>query len=418
VSARPSRAGDAGGLRDAVARLLRANWREGRTPSGTEYGYTRPDRAKFPDQFFWDSCLHAVAWSHIDPSRARRELRTLAAAQRPDGLIGHTVFWSGRVRLARAFTYNLIRRSDRSTATIQPPLLAWAWAEVADRSPDDPGFRTEGLPALRRFHAWLDRERADADGLLGILQPDESGLDATPTYDAPLGWRTHPYPGFLLLLRFNRRRRFSYRRVVADGGFHAVDALVNAAWGLAWEGMARLGEPGAEERAERVTAALVERLWDPERGMFFPRGPDGRPLRVATWAGLAPLALPRLSEEVARRLAEGQLLDPRRFWLPFPVPSVSAEEPSFRPGETGWPIRRCWRGPTWLFAARFAVDGLLRAGRTAEARDLAGRTAALVLREGFREYYDPRTGRGMGARAFGVSAMALDCLLRAEGAFP
>jgi hypothetical protein len=418
VSARPSPAGDAGRLRDAVARLLRVNWREGRTPSGTEYGYTRPDRAKFPDQFFWDSCLHAVAWSHIDPSRARRELRTLAAAQRPDGLIGHTVFWSGRVRLARAFTYNLIRRSDRSTATIQPPLLAWAWAEVADRSPDDPGFRTEGLPALRRFHAWLHRERAGADGLLGILQPDESGLDATPTYDAPLGWRTHPYPGFLLLLRFNRRRRFSYRQVVADGGFHAVDALVNAAWGLAWEGMARLGEPGAEERAERVTAALVERLWDPERGMFFPRGPDGRPLRVATWAGLAPLALPRLSEEVARRLAEGQLLDTRRFWLPFPVPSVSAEEPSFRPGETGWPIRRYWRGPTWLFAARFAVDGLLRAGRTAEARDLAGRTAALVLREGFREYYDPRTGRGMGARAFGVSAMALDCLLRAEGAFP
>ena len=161
----------------------------------------------------------------------------------------------------------------------------------------------------------------------------------------------------------------------------------------------------------------MERLWDPERGIFYPRGPDGRPLRVATWAGLAPLALPRLPEEVARRLAEEQLLDPRRFWLPFPVPSVSAEEPSFRPGETGWPIRRYWRGPTWLFATRFAVDGLLRAGRR-RGRDLAGRTAALVLREGFREYYDPRTGRGMGARAFGVSAMALDCLLRAEGASP
>ncbi len=418
MSARPSRAGDAGRLRDAVARLLRANWREGRTPNGTEYGYTRPDRAKFPDQFFWDSCLHALAWSHIDPSRARRELRTLVAAQRPDGLIGHTVFWSGRVRLARAFTYNLIRRSDRSTATIQPPLLAWAWAEVADRSPDDPGFRAEGLPALRRLHAWLDRERAGPDGLLGILQPDESGLDATPAYDAPLGLRAHPFPGFLLLLLFNRRRRFSYRRVVADGGFHAVDVLVNAAWALAWEGMARLGEPGADERAERITAALVSRLWDPERGIFHPRGPDGRPLRVATWAGLAPLALPRLPEEVARRLAEGQLLDPRRFWLPFPVPSVSAEEPSFRPGETGWPIHRYWRGPTWLFATRFAVDGLLRAGFAAEARDLAGRTAALVLREGFREYYDPRTGRGMGARGFGVSAMALDCLLRAEGASP
>jgi hypothetical protein len=421
VTASPSRerqAVDAGRLRDAVARLLRANWREGVTPDGVEYGYTCPDPAKYPDQFFWDSCLHTVAFSHVDPARARRELRTLVAAQRPDGLIGHTIFWRGRVRLARAFTYNLIHISDRTTATIQPPLLAWAWAEVADRSPDEPGFRAEGLPALRRYHAWLDRERADGDGLLGILQPDESGLDATPAYDAPLGLRAHPYPGFLLLLRFNRRRRFSYRRVVADGGFHAMDPLVNAGWALAWEGMARLGEAGAEERAERVTGALVARLWDDEQAIFHPRGPDGERLRVDTWAGLAPLALPRLPQEVAVRLADEQLLDPRRFWLPFPVPSVSAREPSFRPADTGFPLRRYWRGPSWPFTTRFAVDGLLRAGRVEEARDLAGRTAALVLREGFREYFDPFSGRGIGARSFGVSAMALDCLLRAEAGSP
>ena len=414
----PSGAGDAGRLRDAAARLLRANWHEGRTPNGIDYGYTRPDLAKYPDQFLWDSCLHAVAWSHIDPSRARRELRTLAAAQMPDGRIGHTVFWNGRVRLSRAHSYNLLARSDRSTATIQPPLLAWAWAEVAERSPDDPGFGVEGLPALRRLHAWLDRERADADGLLGILQPDESGLDASPAYDAPLGARAHPFPGFLLLLRFNRERAFSYRRVVADGGFHAVDPLVNTAWALAWEGMARLGEGGAAERAERITRALVARLWDPKRGIFLPRGPDGEALGVSTWAGLAPLALPRLPEEITRRLIEDHLLHPRRYGLPFPVPSVSAQEPSFRPGDTGWPIRRYWRGPTWLFATRFVLDGLLRAGRRDEARDLAGRTAGLVLREGFREYYDPFTGRGMGARGFAVSAIALDCILRAEGASP
>jgi hypothetical protein len=97
---------------------------------------------------------------------------------------------------------------------------------------------------------------------------------------------------------------------------------------------------------------------------------------------------------------------------------VSAEEPSFRPRDTGWPIRRYWRGPSWLFTTRFAVDGLLRAGRPGEARELARRTVGLVLREGFREYFDPRSGRGMGGRAFGVSAMALDCLLRAQGASP
>jgi glycogen debranching enzyme len=100
------------------------------------------------------------------------------------------------------------------------------------------------------------------------------------------------------------------------------------------------------------------------------------------------------------------------------VPSVSAEEPSFRPGDSGFPLRRYWRGPSWPFTTRFAVDGLLRAGRAAEARDLAGRAAALVLREGFREYHDPFTGRGIGARAFALSAIALDCLLRAEADSP
>jgi hypothetical protein len=170
-----------GRLRDAAARLLRANWREGRTAGGVAYGYTRPDPVKYPDQFLWDSCLTALAWSRIDPARARTELRTLLAAQRPDGHVGHTIFWTGPVRLSRAYSYNVVRRSDRSTSTIQPPLIAWAWAEVADRSPDDPGFRAEGLPALRRYHDWLERERGGADGLLGILQPDESGLDA-PTW--------------------------------------------------------------------------------------------------------------------------------------------------------------------------------------------------------------------------------------------
>jgi len=44
--------------------------------------------------------------------------------------------------------------------------------------------------------------------------------------------------------------------------------------------------------------------------------------------------------------------------------------PAFRPGDTGRPIRRYWRGPTWLFATRFAVDGLLRAGREDAAREM------------------------------------------------
>ncbi len=103
---------------------------------------------------------------------------------------------------------------------------------------------------VRRHLDWLDRTRAEDDGLIGILQPDETGLDATPTYDRVLGWRAHPYPGFVALVHANRRRGFSYRRARAEGAFTAIDVLVNTAWALSWYGLARLGDAEAGERAE------------------------------------------------------------------------------------------------------------------------------------------------------------------------
>ncbi len=318
-------------LRTSAHTVLERNARRGRTPDGTAFAYTRPDNVKYPDQFYWDSCLIALAWSHLDASRARAELRTLAAAMDPSGHLGHTVFWSGPVRLARLPGYNVQRRNDRSTATIQPPLLGAAWADVADRSPDDADFRAEGLEIVRRHLGWLDRTRAEDDGLIGILQPDETGLDATPTYDRALGWRAHPYPGFVALVHANRRRGFSYRRARTEGAFTAIDVLVNTAWALSWYGLARLGDAEADARAERIVAALEARLWDDQRGMFFAEGPDRARLPVATWAGLAPLALPGLSPDIAARLIDEQLLNPGRFWLPWPVPTPAQRSQAFAP---------------------------------------------------------------------------------------
>lgn len=395
-------------------RVLERNWREGRSASGLVFGYTCPDSDKYPDQFFWDSCFHALAWSRIDPKRAMRELRSLGTSQQPSGLIGHTTFWRGPVRASRALTYNVLHRRAFQTATIQPPLLGCVWAEVAERS-GDARFADEGRAVVERLHAFLDRERADADGLIGILQPDESGLDATPAYDLPLGWRCHPKLGFLALLAFNRRRGYDYRRVVADGGFHATDVLVNTAWILGWEGLARLGVAGAAARAEQLTSALVARLFDRKAGTFFAEGPCREPLRVSTWAGLAPLALDRLPNEIAHRITNEHLLNPRCFWLDYPVPSTAACEPTFVPGSDRylW-IDRYWRGPTWLFTTWFILRGLLRLGYEPQAAHLADRTLALVRQSGFREYFNPITGEGMGARNFAVSTIAVECAAIAE----
>lgn len=79
----------------------------------------------------------------------------------------------------RAPIYNVLERHDRATWTIQPPLLGWAWEQVAARSPQDPGFAAEGVAPVAALHRWLERERAPpARGSGGPVATSAIALDA------------------------------------------------------------------------------------------------------------------------------------------------------------------------------------------------------------------------------------------------
>jgi len=154
-----------------------------------------------------------------------------------------------------------------------------------------------------------------------------------------------------------------------------------------------------------------DRLQAAEQRLAFYQRTTGETLAVRTWAGLAPLAIPSLPSEIGHRLILEHLLDTESFWLRYPVPSTSAAERSFVPGELRsllW-IERYWRGPTWLFSTWFILQGLVRLGYEAEATHLLDRTMELIRRSGFREYFNPHTGQGMGAASFGVSTVVADC---------
>jgi glycogen debranching enzyme len=155
-----------------------------------------------------------------------------------------------------------------------------------------------------------------------------------------------------------------------------------------------------------ITPTLIDRTYDEATGLFLPisRPEPGRAPPV-TWAALSPLALPDLPEHIGRRLVEEHLLDPERFWLPVPPASVAATEPSFSRRESRLGIKRYWRGPTWVNAAWLVSLGLVRLGYDEHARTLRERLGAAIAREGLREYYDPYSGRGMGATDFGWSTL-------------
>jgi hypothetical protein len=386
---------DGEAVRRACRSTLDGNWREGvRRADGVSFAYTSPSPAHYPFQWYWDSCFAAIVWRRFDPSRARRELESLLAAARPDGFIGHTIFWDTPLNARQRLTYNVTSRSAPMTATIQPPLLAWAWRIAV-------GDPTSEL-AIVAHHEWLCEHRdLDGDGLIWIVQPDESGLDSSPQFDGIWGpSRTGPLQ-FVRLVRRNRQLGFDLRQILVDGGPVCCEVMTNVLHSLS---ALALGRPS-------LTAAIVERLYDERAGLFRPLARPRAPRRHAvTWAALAPLALPDLPQEIGRRLVEEHLLDPRKFWLALPPPSVAADDPAFSTRDTLFGIRRYWRGPTWVNAAWLIWLGLVRLGYTAEAELLGARLGAAVAAAGLREYYDPFSGRGMGAHAFAWSTLALELL--------
>ena len=91
------------------------------------FAYTRPSPGHYPFQWYWDSCFSAIVWRRFDAAHARAELETLLGAAQEDGFIGHTIFWDTPLNERQRLTYNVTSRDAPMTATIQPPLLAWAW---------------------------------------------------------------------------------------------------------------------------------------------------------------------------------------------------------------------------------------------------------------------------------------------------
>ena len=396
---------------------------------GKAYDFVCPSGATYPFQWLWDSAFHAIALVHVDPELAKQELRCLLQGAQPDGFIPHMLLWEKSAHERALAEYSITLLHPYYTSISQPPVLARAIDQVFAAT-NDVAFLKEVLPATLRFFRWWKAYRdPDDDHLIATIQPDESGLDASPKYDEAMGVPSQPPEDTLptltrsmdkLFADYEPHRRDPARILTLDR-FLWEDVMVNAIYA---DGLRRLGplcraagytELEArefEDRAVRVRLALEGKCWDPVAGVFWDlSGSAERQVRVLTFAALFPLILPDLDPEKARRLIEEHLLNEREFWLPYPIPSTAASEPAFDPA---WNTKTTWRGPTWAAVNWYLYWGLRDHGSADLASELARRTFEMVTIGGMREFFDPRDATGEGAVDFGMTTLVLD-LIAAEG---
>jgi hypothetical protein len=413
-------------LREEVRRLMHRHLKEGFSGLlAQHYCYIEPSPERYPFQWLWDTCFHVFILVRLgEYALAQRALRSLFAMQQSSGFVGHMVFW--KQILPTRMTDVLQSRPGwgelrpHMSALIQPPFAAQALLRLFEAT-GDRVFLGELYARVRRQHEWLARYRDfDGDGLLSIISPFESGMDWKPSFDPALGRDTRNTPRRLYTSGYfwraiavdarNFASRYELDRIRERGAFLVKEVGFNTAYALdleAMETLARLiGDDPAPfgERRRRLVESMMALMYDERDGAFYDlHEPGRRRLRVLTPTIFFPLALREVDERVTQRLL-AHFDDPREFNAPLPVPTVALSDPAFYPGESPY----IWRGPTWAMPNWFLYHAFRRRGDTERAARLRKALESGVERSGFREYYDPRTGEGHGARDFTWSGLLLD----------
>ncbi|MEV6346885.1 trehalase family glycosidase [Actinoplanes sp. NPDC051851] len=428
-------------LWQSAVRVLDINW------SGD---HMVPSRRLYPHQWSWDTAFIAVGLAYVNPTRAWRDLHSLFEAQWPDGRVPHIAFdpATGEEDYFPGPAFWNVpaygrRRPLGSTGIVQPPVHALAaWEVYRHAAAHGAASVQEALNEL----AWLyprlvaqqdylsERRNAGGAGLAAIVHPWESGLDNSPSWDAALA----NVPADLsLLTRYHRRDLVvtnaahrptdeDYARYVRlavsyrDGGYSDTDLPqrhdfvvecpgFNGVLGVAELALAQiagvLGLPldarRHRQRAREITAAISRTLWDPATRTFRSRDVRTGELSAARCVnGLLPLMLPDLSADRAAAIMDE--LRSERFGLPAPSTDRTAAY---------FDTHRYWRGPVWINVNWLLRRGMQVHGHHGEAEELRRALLRLVHDNGPYEYFDPETGKGLGAPTFSWSAaLCLDLL--------
>lgn len=382
------------------------------------FQYTVPSPISYPMQWLWDSCFHAIVLSHFSVDDAKKEIRSLLSSQFKNGMLPHMIYRGDGDLLKLGDGFVKIDWGHKTTSTItQPPIIAEAVLAVYSKE-GDPAFLVECFESLVNFFDYLLSARDPrGNNLAGIINPDESGEDNSPRFDGVLGLPPvqtlqQNFDSRIKLVEELRTANFDAPFMkqffwVKDVPFNAI--LVRNLRALSHMASA-LGDIGRSNRyadkASLVAHAMRERMFDGHH-FWSTYGESYLKIRLETWAIFAPLYAGILSKEEAKHLVQHHLMDEQKFQALFMIPTVAMDEHTFDP-------EGFWRGSTWTAVNWIVFQGLMDYGFEKEASLVLESTASLIEQSGFREYYHPHTGAGLGAEDFTWGTLIVDMMARAK----
>jgi hypothetical protein len=314
-------------------------------------------------QVFHES-LSMLAYVLMDKSSAMNSQRVYRERQRKDGYINY--------RTGSFLDENIPENNQLTTSA---PWYAWQNWEVYKISKDKK-FLDEMYGSSRAFYDYYVKNRdSDGDGLCewGGEAVLESVRDARVAV-----WDEVGYPSNFDAVDLNSMLVKEERSLAA------------MAAELGRNKEAKAWTRKAEERSKKINAVM----WDDSTGFYYnvDKKTNGFTFKkhndlkrqeiigfLPMWAGIA-------DKKQTDRLME-KLMDPKKFWRKYGVPSLSADDSYYNP-------KGYWNGPVWVEWDYFIVRGLLDYGYTKEAKELTSRVAANMAAElkknhNLWEFYSP-----------------------------
>lgn len=439
-------------LRTKSREILKKNIYEGQKDGGytAASGKTIPEgeseaRFLYPFQWLWDTFFIA-GWTH-DRKQGVIDAKKFLDSQLPNGFLGHIRY--NREILDRNeyfpspkiyYPSGIPESGEIISKITQPPNVAygiWELAKKFKNKTNRKNFIRKTFPKVFKYHQYLYNNLV-VDGLFVTIHPWQAGDDNSPKWDniyshikdknihnIVVSWLKEigldyervdkkiihhsqrpsdpDYDIFLYLIWLYNQWSWNEKKILSASPFRVQDPLPNSILQRSNRCLLLMAKELKETEKEKEIAKWITQtkkglntLWNNKDGQYYAKDMNhSRIIKLDSIGSFLPLFSREISKEKAALLAIKirQIIENNP--IIYMMPSTSPGEKSFEP-------LRYWRGPVWIIINTLLVDGLNNYDYYDLAQKICQDSLKLVYRslgdrEGFYEYYDPLTGRGLGS---------------------